>query len=197
MAQPAAPVTKATTYSLWLVPAEPALARLQGLIDAHAAAHALPRFAAHITLIGQTALPLPALAAACTALQQGAARALAVPMADAVAGLDAEHWRFRCVYLLAAQPHPAALLALHAAAEAALGLPPQQQAPFMPHLSLAYSDCDAATRSAWAAQVRGAALAALGPGHSIRCAALQVWDTSSPDPAQWACVADFPLPADP
>jgi hypothetical protein len=183
------------TYSLWLVPEGAQRARLQGLIDSHAAAHALPSFAAHVTLLPQFPGALPQLLEGCKAIQAAARGALAVPMAEAVAaGLDAAHWRFRCVYLLAAAPHPPALLALRAAAVAALGLPPQQ-GPYMPHLSLAYSECDAATRSAWAAQAREGALAALGgPGAPLLCAAIELWETSSPDPAQWARVAAFPLP---
>ena len=188
MAQPTA------TYSLWLVPAGAQQVRLQGLIDTHAAAHALPRFYVHITLLPQFEGELPALLAGCKTIQAAARGALAVPLADVAAGLDAAHWRFRCVYLLAAAPHPPALLALRAAAAAALGLPPQQ-GPYMPHLSLAYSECDAATRSAWAAQAREGALAALGgPGAPLHCAALELWETSAPDPALWARVAAFPLP---
>jgi hypothetical protein len=182
-----------STYSVWVIPAEPQRAALQRVIDGLALQHALPPFPIHLTLIPQHAGALPPLLAACAALQ-ASARAFALPIADpAAAGQDAAHWRFRCVYLLAAQPPPPALLALRAGAAAALGLGGGEA--YMPHLSLAYSECDAATRSAWAAQSREAALGALGPTAAVACAALEVWDTSSPDPTQWRRVAEYPLAA--
>lgn len=175
------------TYSVWLIPAEPQRVALQGIIDGLAAAHGLPSFPIHLTLVPQHR-SLPDLQAACAALRAGA---FTLPIASTVAGQDAAHWRFRCVYLLAAAPHPAALLALRAAAEGALGF--AEAAGYLPHLSLAYSECDAATRSAWAEQVRAAALGALGAGGAVQFESLEVWNTTSVDPTAWARVSSYPL----
>ncbi len=180
----------AQTYSVWITPAEPQRAALQSVIEELSAAHSLPVFPIHLTLIPSFTGSLPLLQATCAALQASCGGAFALSIAGIEAGQDAAHWRFRCLYLLAAQPPPPALLALRAAAERAL--PGLGQAAYMPHLSLAYSECDAATRSAWAAQWRGAALGALG-GAALACAALEVWDTTSPDPTQWTLVSKHPL----
>jgi hypothetical protein len=179
------------TYSLWLCCAEPERSRLQDVISALAARHGLPCFAAHITLVPQCAA-LPELLAACAALQR-ATPALRVPLASAAAGHDPAHWRFRCVYLPAAAPPPPALLAARAAAEAALGLPPE--AAFFPHLSLAYSECDAATREAWAAEACALLGAPAPPLPSVLLDSLQVWDTTSPDPAAWHLKESYALSA--
>ena len=174
------------TYSLWLCCAEPERSRLQDVVSALAARHGLPSFPVHLTLVPQYGGALPELQAACAALQR-ATPALRVPLASATAGHDPAHWRFRCVYLPAAAPPPPPLLAARAAAEAALGF---SEAAFLPHLSLAYSECDAAAREALAAEARellGAPVVLLD--------SLQVWDTTAPDPAAWHLKESYALSA--
>ena len=173
------------SYSLWLVPAAPARARFQAAVDALCARHGLPAFPAHVTLLPSVAGAEPALAAACAALAAAHAPFAAGLAPAASAGLDAQHWRFRCVFVLLDACAP--LLALRAAAEARLA---PAAGAYMPHLSLAYSECDAGARRAWAA---GAAAEVAGLGGAFPVDALQLWDTASADAAGWRLVREFSL----
>jgi hypothetical protein len=187
-------------YSVWLVPTEPYRALLQRQIDTLAAAHSLPPFVVHLTLVPQYTGSLATLTALCSTLSSSAPP-FSLALHSTVAGEDAAHWRFRCVYVklrYAAGGQgeegegggEGALRALRAAAESSLGF---QEAVYMPHLSLAYSDCDAATRAAWAAEARGS-LAETATSLGLVCFdRLQVWETSSSDPASWALVSEFML----
>ena len=174
------------SYSVWLVPAATARARFQAAVDALCARHGQPAFPAHVPLLPQGGgAAEPQLAAACAALAAAHAPFAAGLAPAATAGLDAQHWHFRCVYALLEECAP--LLALRAAAEARLA---PAAGAYMPHLSLVYSECDAGARRAWAA---GAAAEVAGLGGAFPCDALQLWDTASADVASWRLVREFPL----
>jgi len=178
--------------SLWLVPA-PSHAPLCAAAVARASALAgAPPFAAHVTLL--TLAPgadAAAAAAAAAALARGAAGPLRVGVAGVEAGVVARHWKYRCVFLRVAQPD-APLDALHAAARSMAALPAIDDEPFMAHLSLCYSECDAAARAA----VRDDAAAALGAlAGGLALDRLELRDCSSADCAEWRVLAEFPLGA--
>jgi len=190
-------------FSLWLVPDEPARGALTTLIASLAAAHGLLPFAPHVTVLG-------ALTAAQVkpALLQRLAEATApmhAPLDRVEAGADAAHWRWRCVYLRPAAGAEAPLRALHAAARTALlgggggsgggGSGCGGDEAYMPHLSLAYSDCDEAARRALATSCADAALAAACGADELgaRFCALQLWDTTAPQQDAWTLVGSWAL----
>ncbi len=178
-----------SSYSLWLTPSAaqaPALraeiARLRGEVGG-------PAFEPHVTLLVAAPGTTDAAArAACAAL--AAARApLHVAFTGVEAGADARHWRFRCVF--ARVRDDAAVHAVHAAAKAALPAAHPDE-PYMPHLSLLYSEIDAAGRAAAAAGA-ARALAAAGAADGATLDAIELWFTPTADCAEWRLVERFPL----
>jgi 2'-5' RNA ligase len=120
-----------TTLMAWLVPAAgPARDRLTATIDRLAAEHGAPRFPPHITLAG---LFDSGETAASQALMPLAAGVQPFTVRFAAVGQDQAY--FRCLYLRAEPSQQ--LTALREAALAALAL---ERRPYLPHLSLLYSD---------------------------------------------------------
>ena len=112
-----------------------------------------------------------------------------------VAGRDERYWKWRCLYILmhantkgTAHDGEQALITFHDRAEEYLGVTSYEA--FVPHLSLAYSDCDQATRESWVPEVQSAVFAA---GPAIMFDKVQVWETEG-TVETWSLVETFPLP---
>jgi 2'-5' RNA ligase len=115
----------------WLMPAAgPVRDHLAATIDRLAAEHDAPRFEPHVTMAG---LFHSGQQAAVQTLTSLAAGACLFEVRFAAAGYEQAY--FRALYLRA-KPSPQ-LTALHEAARAAWALESQ---PYMPHLSLLYTD---------------------------------------------------------
>ncbi len=175
------------TYSLWLTPSAATAPSYAAEVSRLASLHGAPTFTPHVTLL----VPDPgtteaACREACAAL--AAAPAIPAVFTGVEAGADANHWRFRCVFLRVRDD--AAVHELHAAARARL---PSAYAAggYMPHLSLLYSDVDAAGRAAAAADAARALPAAAAAGAALD--AIELWDTTEPAPESWTRVARFEL----
>jgi hypothetical protein len=157
-----------------------------------------PDFPPHVTLIGGVTRPKAEVLATAERLAGELA-----PIDIAFDRVSAGQIFYQCVYVLAAQSAP--LMAAGAAAKVAFGLP---KAPYMPHLSLIYSDIDAAAREALAAeeQVRlFGGTGGSGGGDSdgplaesergFTADSVAVWYTPGEDKflESWRAVAVFPL----
>jgi hypothetical protein len=177
------------TFSLWLTPSAAVSARLSSEIARLSALHSAPIFSPHVTLLTPAAgATEEACRAASAALAASLTGALYAKFLDVEAGADANHWRFRCVFLRVHDDE--AIHKLHAAARSLLP-PSAPDEGYMPHLSLLYSDIDAAARTA----ARDDAARALSPFHceGAPLEALALWDTTSARPEAWTLVAEFPL----
>jgi hypothetical protein len=116
-------------YSIWLMPAAADGEALQALVDELAPQFGQPAFVPHVTIQGDLALPLPAMAAAVRGL------AAACPVQRwPVQQVERSDFFFRCLYLRFAPTEAFAGLQRGAQAfsRTAEGLSPY------PHLSLAY-----------------------------------------------------------
>jgi len=115
----------------WLVPAVgPVRDRLLATIDRLAAGHDAPRFQPHVTLVPTFDAAEDAAAQALKPLVTGMQ-----PFDLTFAALGHEQTYFRSLYLLAEPSAP--LMALRGAGQRAWALGPS---PYVPHLSLLYSD---------------------------------------------------------
>lgn len=170
-------------------------ARLQHEITHLASQADAPDFPPHVTLIGGVARPKDHVLATAERL---AGELAPVDIAfDRVAAGQIFH---QCVYVMATPTAP--LMAAGAAAKRAFDLPP---ALYMPHLSLIYSEMDAAAREALAGQEQARLLGDGGAGdgdgplsHSERsftADSVAVWFTPEEDKTleSWRAVAVFPL----
>ena len=176
--------------SLWLVPDAAHAPLCADAVARASAAAGAPPFDAHVTLLTlASGADAAAALAAAEALARSAAGPLRVGIAGVEAGAVARHWKYRCVFLRVAQPD-APLDELNARAR--LTLPAVDDEPFMAHLSLCYSECDAAARAA----VRDASAAALGAlARGLVLDRLQLRDCTSADTAAWRVLGDFALGA--
>lgn len=131
---------------LWLVPEEPARARLEGLISALAERLRTPPFRPHVTLLGRMSLDEPEALARAGHL---AARLPPVPLLFPRAGHDADY--YRCVFL-EAEPTPE-VLGAHQRARRAMGGGPDR---YRPHLSVVYGRIQEKARTEIAREVEAA-----------------------------------------
>ncbi|HEX6738302.1 MAG TPA: 2'-5' RNA ligase family protein [Vicinamibacteria bacterium] len=129
---------------LWLAPGEPEGAALARLLLALARRLGTPPFDPHVTLLGPVAAPPDEALARCAELARRLAP-LALPLRD----VRGEDDYFRALYA-AVEPTPALL----AAREAARALLPAPDAPFRPHLSLAYGRLEDTAQVALSIELR-------------------------------------------
>lgn len=115
--------------SLWLMPEEPARARLVSWIALLSARLGTPPFPPHVTLLSGLATAETEVLSATAAL----ARALA-PFSICLDGVDGKDEHFRCLYARAGPMD--ALRTAHARAARHFGRPADPS--FLPHLSLVY-----------------------------------------------------------
>jgi hypothetical protein len=163
---------------LWLVPEEPARARLEGLIAGLAERLGTPPFRPHVTLLGRMGLDEPeALARA----RELAARQPPVPLVLPRAGHDAGY--FRCVFLEAkATPE---VLGAHQRARRAMGGGPDR---FRPHLSLVYGRIQEEARTEIAREVE----TALGAPLALTADRVEVHETRG-EASRWRRCGGFGL----
>ncbi|KAI8469818.1 MAG: RNA ligase/cyclic nucleotide phosphodiesterase [Monoraphidium minutum] len=182
------------SYSLWLEPPPGTLReRLRKEVAAQAAARDGPLFEPHVTLLGDVAMAEAQLLETAAALAKRI-QPFRVNLDDVACGPSFH----QCVYILASKEPP--LLAANADARAAFGKP-EPPAPYMPHLSLLYSDAsDPDRRDAAAAAVarlwgEAAGYDTLLPDAGFTAASLSLWLTPAEDRslASWRRVAEFPL----
>jgi 2'-5' RNA ligase len=120
-----------TPLMTWLVPAAgPERDQLAATIDRLAAEHDAPRFQPHVTMLATLDCPEDLAARTLTSLAAGTP-----PIELTLVAIGYEQTYFRSLYLRA-EPS-AQLLALREAGQRAWALDPS---PYMPHLSLLYSD---------------------------------------------------------
>lgn len=143
----AAGVHLTDNYSLWVLPPPgPLRQRLQAEIDALAEKYGGPKFPAHVTVLPDIKQPRDQLLATAASL------AAQLPPYDiTLLSVSCGAIYHQCVYLLCAKDVDT--VAAAAAARRAYGMPPPPDKPYMPHLSLLYSDIDPDTRRAVAADV--------------------------------------------
>jgi len=170
-------------YSLWLMPCAADAAELQALVDALAPQFGQPAFVPHVTIQGDLALPLDAVA---TYARQLAA---ACPVQTwLVHDVERRNFFFRCLYLRFAGN--AAFDALQRQAQAWSGMA-DGLSPY-PHLSLAYGEFDGQVQPQRLALFES--LRARFAGRRLVFDHLAVCLSSKDTPiADWRCVADVPL----
>jgi 2'-5' RNA ligase len=167
-----------TALMAWLVPAGgPARDHVAATIGALAAEHGGPRFEPHVTIAGRFHCSEQAAARALTSLAAGVG-----PFEVRFATVGSEPAYFRALYLRA---EPSRLLtALHDAARAAWALDAR---PYMPHLSLLYTNI--------AEERKPAIIDALGIPLplTIRINAAELWADHPAGVPGWHRVARIPL----
>lgn len=170
--------TQMTTriHSLWLMASPADEAMLTDLVDELSERFGTPRFTPHLTLLGDTTMPLPALERAT------AAAAEAVPaFTEPVALIEGSEAFFRSFYARFAVSPPLAALK-HA-------LDPEGSGSFMPHVSLLYGSVEPTAKAAAIAEV-DARLA----GRAIRFDRIGVVTSGQDIPiAEWRVVAQAGL----
>jgi hypothetical protein len=181
-------MSSSKNFSLWLVSSGSQHAQLSSMVKQIASENGLIPFQAHVTLIptfqGDPSRILDAFKALLSP-PSSLSQSFFLPFLDAVAGPDTNHWKYRCVYALCGNPPP--LKELREKALSALSLSPTE--PYMPHLSLAYSECAMEVRKAWADKVREEVVGMKG----VDITAVELWDTTSPVESEWCMVWSLPL----
>jgi 2'-5' RNA ligase len=165
--------------SLWLVPEEPARARLATWIDRLAARLGTPSFPPHVTLLSGLDAPETEVLAACPELA-GSLSPLSIRL-DGVEGAEAH---FRCLYVRAEADD--ALKAAHARAARQFGREPDPS--FDPHLSLVYGTLAPDVKAGLARELERSIR------RSIDVRRLHVWRTEGAIDA-WAEIGAFDLVA--
>jgi len=128
-------------HALWLLPPSAVAARLGGLIDRLASELAGPPFPPHVTLLGRVDL------AAEEARRRAATLASELsPLTLRATGFGLLNEYYRALFLPIAAPPALWRAYLHA--NALFGIPDAAVAPFLPHLSLAYTDAPLSVRLA-------------------------------------------------
>lgn len=175
-------------FSLWLVSSGSDHAQLLSLVQRIAGENGLVPFQPHVTLISTFQGDSDAILASFKSLlspPSSSSQSFYLPFMDAVAGTDPNHWKYRCVYALCDKTQP--LEELRDRALEILALTPSE--PYMPHLSLAYSECALEVRKAWADKVREEVVGMRG----VDVTAVELWDTTSKVEAEWSKVWSLPL----
>ncbi len=128
-------------HALWLLPPSSVATRLRSLIDRLATELAGPPFAPHVTLLGRVDL------AAEEARRRAAILASELsPLTLRATGFGLLNEYYRALFLPIATPP--ALWRAYRRANTLFGIPEAAVAPFLPHLSLAYTDAPLPTRLA-------------------------------------------------
>lgn len=181
------------SYSLWASPPKDSkmFGQLRGEIEHLAAKHGAPTFNPHVTVLGDIMRPKQEVLDVARQLAQQVPK-YRVNLQDVTRGAIF----YQCVYLLVAKD-PGTM----AAAAKARQLYGMATGPYMPHLSLLYSDADEATR-ARVAEDEVARLYGEGSGYDTLLVetgytveSLQVWYTPTDDRslASWCMVGEFEL----
>lgn len=161
----------APIHSIWLMPADEDGALLAGIVSDLSQRFGTPLFTPHLTVKGDTDMPLPALSAA---ISQAASEVAA--FSEAIAGIETSEAFFRSFYARFAIAPPLAALKQQLDGEAT--------EPFMPHVSLLYGPVAATPKAVAAAEVA----ASLG-GRPIRFDRLCVVTSGQDVPIdQWRIV---------
>ena len=124
---------------------------------------------------------------------------MTVPISGIEDGSNRDIWRYRCVFVRIGESPE--LISLHSAAVKLCC--PDSTEPFMPHLSLLYSDCAASDRARIRDEVAATELGKLQRLHldeiqarhwqcAVDCS--QVWDTTGPENS-WKLLSRYPLAA--
>lgn len=130
----------APIHSIWLMPAATDGALLSGIVSGLSQRFGTPLFTPHLTVRGDTDMPLPALAAA---IAQAAGKVVA--FSEIVAGIETSEAFFRSFYArFAVAPALAALKR---------ELDGQATEAFMPHVSLLYGPVAAGPKAEAAAEI--------------------------------------------
>jgi len=130
----------ALIHSIWLMPAADDEVLLTGIVTRLATRFGTPLFTPHLTVRGDSGLPLPDLVAAMTKA------ANEVPaFSEAVSGIETSEAFFRSFY--ARFPVAPALAALKQALDG------RASEPFMPHVSLLYGPVAAGSKADAAAEI--------------------------------------------
>jgi|GEM_PF-835537 2'-5' RNA ligase len=179
-------------HALWLLPPSALAARLRSLIDGLASELAGPPFPPHVTLLGRVNL------AAEEARRRAATLASELPPLTLRAkgfGLLDEYYRALFLPIAA----PPALWRAYLRANTLFGIPDAEVAPFLPHLSLAYTDAPwparlaAARRLTEGLSVAGEGEAGSGaPDVHFNVAHLTVIHAAG-GPGDWVEVERFPV----
>lgn len=162
----------APIHSIWLMPSDEDGVLLAGIVSGLSQRFGTPLFTPHLTVRGDTDMPLPALAAAIAA----AAREVAA-FSETVAGIETSETFFRSFYARFAIAPPLAALKQQ--------LDGQATEIFMPHVSLLYGPVAAGPKAEAAAEVT-ASLA----GRSIRFDRLCVVTSGQDVPIDQWCVIE-------
>ena len=170
------PDDTASGVSLWLVPEHSRETRLAKIIDGLSEEWGTPRFAPHVTLLGNLRGSEREILAEAECL---AAELEPVPLRSLELGWSDQFYR---AFYLVVQKQPA-LLRAHAAAADAFRRAPERE--YFPHLSLAYGDLNEEQRR----QARSAVGQDFG---SCRAERLDVVRTTGP-PESWETLAAYPL----
>lgn len=168
-----------SAYSIWLMPCVVDAVELQALVDELAPQFGQPGFVPHVTIQGDLALPLDAVAAQTRELAAG----LEV-QTWAVADVERSDFFFRCLYLRlqANEAFGGLQRKTQAWSGTAEGLSPY------PHLSLAYGQVQPGQLALFEA------LRSRFAGRRLVFDHLSVCLSSKDTPiAEWACVFDAPL----
>ncbi len=164
--------------SLWLMPPDPARARLAALIEGLAARLGTRPFPPHLTLLsGIEDRPEGAVLATARSL---AARLR--PLTIRLGSVEGREEHFRCLIVLAAAD--ARLRAAHEAAARAFDRPPDPA--FLPHVSLVYGTLAGETKHVLIRDVASSAALA------FEAARLHVWRTEGPV-GDWRAIGVFEI----
>jgi 2'-5' RNA ligase len=169
---------RALGISLWLMPPEPARARLAALIEDLAARLGTRPFAPHLTL-------LPGIEGQAEQAVLAAAESLAArlrPLTIRLQSIEGGEEPFRCVMALAAADEP--LGGAHDAAARAFGRQPDPE--FLPHVSLVYGWLAPETKRALVREI-GTSAALV-----FEASRLHVWRTEGPV-QDWRVLGAFDL----
>jgi 2'-5' RNA ligase len=166
--------------SLWLVPAEPALALLQEAVKSTAKQHSGPVFKPHCTLLAGLSGSEDAV------VQQTKELAAHLqPIQASIEALASKNLYFQSVFALL-QKDPA-LLQLHKTATEHFQLP-YKEGEYMPHVSLFYGDAAEDTK----AEIRSGLQHVVGT--SLSFDAIEVWSTAGAAD-EWRLCSTVPLAA--
>lgn len=167
--------------------------RLQREIRTQSARRDAPYFEPHVTLLGDLQLDKERLLETAAGLAKSLKR-FRINLQDVSYG----HSFHQCVYILCAKEPD--LLAANKAATEAFGKP-EPPNPYMPHLSLLYSDADEQQRQQAASEAvqrlwgEGSGYDTLLPDNGYSVGGLSVWYTPAEDKTleSWTRVAEFNL----
>jgi len=166
----------AAMHSIWLMPAATEAERLQGVVLALSQRFGTPAFTPHLTVKGDSEMPLTALANA-IAKVAGEVEGFS----EAVAGIETSEAYFRSFYARFAVSAPLATLKRR--------LDGQASEAFLPHVSLLYGTVAVEPKALAAAEVARALV-----GRAIRFDRLCVVTSGQDVPiAEWRIVAEARL----